>query len=56
MTEKFQPKGCVTELDFGSDTKMEVYTNLISDIPKLGEIDFGTIFMTKSSKRVIGFL
>ena len=25
LTEKFQPKGCVTELDFGYNSKMEVY-------------------------------
>jgi len=38
MTEMFQPKGCVTKLDFGYNAKMEVYANLISDITKLGEI------------------
>jgi hypothetical protein len=33
LTEKFQPKGCVTELDFGYNTKIEVYANSSSDIP-----------------------
>jgi len=29
----------IHELDFGYNPKMEGYTNLTSDIPKLGEIE-----------------
>jgi hypothetical protein len=31
------PKGSIYEVNFGYTAKMEVYTNLSSDIPKLGE-------------------
>ena len=38
MTETFQPRGRVTELDFGYNAKTGVYTNSRCGIPKLGEI------------------
>ena len=30
-----RPKGCINELNFGYNTKMEGYTNSSPDIPKL---------------------
>ena len=33
-----RPKGCINELNFGYNTKMEGCTNSSSDIPKLGDI------------------
>jgi hypothetical protein len=41
MTGKFQPKGGIYEVSFGSHSKMGGYTTLMSDIPKLDEI-FGS--------------
>ena len=38
MIEKFQLKGGISEVNFGYNAKMEVYTNLSSDITKLGEM------------------
>ena len=38
MSEKVQLKGGISEFDFGYNAKMEGYTTLMSDIPKLGEI------------------
>ena len=35
MSEKVQLKGGICELNFGYNVKMEVYTTLMSDIPKL---------------------
>lgn len=32
------PKGSIYEVNFGYNAKMEVYTNLSSDIPELSEI------------------
>jgi len=37
MSEKVQLKGGIYELDFGYNAKMEGYTTLMSDIPKLYE-------------------
>ena len=42
-----QLKGCISELNFGYNAKMEVYANSSSDIPKLYEIVF------KGSDRII---
>jgi hypothetical protein len=38
MSEKFQLKGCISEVNFGYNAKMEVYANSNSDITKLYEI------------------
>jgi hypothetical protein len=38
MSEKVQLKGGICELNFGYNTKMEVYTNSSSDITKLDEM------------------
>jgi hypothetical protein len=38
MIEKFQLNGCIYEVNFGYNVKMEVYANLSLDIPKLAEI------------------
>ena len=38
MSEKVQLKGGICEFDFGYNAKMEGYTTLMSDIPKLYEI------------------
>jgi hypothetical protein len=38
MSEKVQLKGGICEFDFGYNAKMEGYTTLMLDIPKLGEI------------------
>ena len=38
MSEKFQLKGGICEVNFGYHSKLEGYTTLMSDIPKLGEI------------------
>jgi len=38
MSEKVQLKGGICEFDFGYNAKMEGYTTLMSDIPKLSEI------------------
>ena len=35
MSEKVQLKGGICEFDFGYNAKMEGYTTLMSDIPKL---------------------
>ena len=35
MSEKVQLKGGISEFDFGYNAKMEGYTTLMSDIPKL---------------------
>jgi len=37
MRWKFQLKGSIYEVNFGYNAKMEVYTTLMSDIPKLSE-------------------
>jgi len=36
------PKGSIYEVNFGYNAKMEVYTNLSSDIPELSEIHLET--------------
>jgi len=36
-----RPKGCINELNFGYNTKMEGCTNSSSNIPKLGEMLLG---------------
>jgi hypothetical protein len=41
MSEKIQLKGGICEFDFGYNAKMEGYTTLMSDIPKLYAIGFG---------------
>ena len=38
MSEKVQLKGGICEFDFGYNAKMEGYTTLMSDIPKLNKI------------------
>jgi len=38
MSEKVQLKGCVCELNFGYNAKMEGDTTLMSDIPELDEM------------------
>ena len=38
MGEKVQLYGGIYEVNFGYNTKMEVYANSSSDIPKLSEI------------------
>jgi len=38
MSEKVQLKGGICELNFGYNAKMEGYTTLMSDIPKLYKI------------------
>ena len=38
MSEKFQLKGGICEVNFGYHSKLEGYTTLMSDIPKLYEI------------------
>jgi len=38
MSEKVQLKGCICEVNFGYNSKMEGYTTLMSDILKLYEI------------------
>jgi hypothetical protein len=43
MTGKFQPKGGIYEVSFGSHSKMGGYTTLMSDIPKLGDIAANSI-------------
>ncbi len=35
-----QLEGCICELNFGYNAKMEGYTNISSDIPELYAIDF----------------
>ena len=45
MCEKVQLKGGICELDFGYNAKMEGYTTLMSDIPKLYEM-FGCLIYT----------
>ena len=35
MSEKFQLKGCISEVKFGYHSRMSGYTTLTSDIPKL---------------------
>ena len=35
MSEKFQLKGGICEVNFGYHSKLEGYTTLMSDIPKL---------------------
>ena len=47
MSEEFQLKGGISEVNFGYNAKMEVYANSSSDIPKLYEIVF------KESDRII---
>ena len=39
MSETVQLKGCICGLNFGYNAKMEGYTTLMSDIPKLSEIE-----------------
>jgi hypothetical protein len=41
MREKFQLKGGICEVNFGYHSKLEGYTTLMSDIPKLGEMLLG---------------
>jgi hypothetical protein len=38
LTEKFQLKGCVTELDFGYNSKMEVIYEIEFEYTTLGEM------------------
>ena len=38
MSEKFQLKGGICEVNFGYHSKLEGYTTLMSDIPKLDDI------------------
>ena len=38
MSGKVQLKGCIYELNFGYNAKMEVYAKSSSDITKLSEI------------------
>ena len=38
VCEKVQLKGCIYEVNFGYNAKMEVYTNSSSDMTKLYEI------------------
>lgn len=38
MLEKIQLKGCICEVNFGYNAKMEVYANSSSDITKLSKI------------------
>jgi len=42
MSDMVQPKGCICEVNFGYDARMEGYTNLSSDISKLYGIFRGT--------------
>ena len=35
MSEKIQPKGCICEVNFGYNARMEGYANLSSNITKL---------------------
>ncbi|MCW3140746.1 MAG: hypothetical protein N2V72_00985 [Methanophagales archaeon] len=35
-----QLEGCIYELNFGYNVKLEGYTNISSDIPELSEINF----------------
>jgi len=39
MTGKSLPKGGIYEVSFGYHSKMGGYTTLMSDIPKLGDIE-----------------
>lgn len=39
MSEKFRLKGCIYEVNFGSNVKMKGYTSSGSDIATLCEID-----------------
>ncbi len=39
MSEKFQLKGCIYEVNIGYNVKMKGYTKSGSDIATLGEID-----------------
>ena len=39
MSEKVQLNGCVCEVNFGYNARMEEYANSSSDITKLYEID-----------------
>ena len=39
MTGKFQPKGGIYKVSFGIHSKMGGYTTLMSDMPKLSEMD-----------------
>ena len=52
MSEKVQLKGGICELNFGYNAKMEGYTTLMSDIPKLYEIKRKTL----QSKHLYTFL
>ena len=38
MSEKVQLKGCICEVNFGYNARMEEYTNLSSDIPEISKI------------------
>ena len=38
MSEKVQLKGCIYEVNFGYNARMEGYTNSSSNITKLSEI------------------
>jgi hypothetical protein len=40
MSEKFQLKGGISELNFGYNAKMKGYTTLMLDISKLSAIDW----------------
>jgi hypothetical protein len=42
MSEKVPLKGSICDVSFGYNSKMEGYTTLMSDIPKLYAIGFGT--------------
>jgi hypothetical protein len=41
MSEKVQLKGCIYEVNFGYDTKVEGYVNLSSGITKLADMALG---------------
>lgn len=38
MSEKVQLKGCVCEVNFGYDARVEEYANLSSDMPMMSKI------------------
>jgi len=48
-----RPEGCICELNFGynAKTKTVVYTNISSDIPKLGVIGCGVKKLSKKEVR-----
>lgn len=46
-----QLEGCIYELNFGYNTKMEGYANLNSDIPELGDISLGGMKKNLNNKK-----